>query len=45
MESQLSDENWTAYKELPVMLTDWIDQDRKLTGLKLLQGMIMDEGC
>lgn len=26
------------------MLTDWIDQDRKLAGLKALQGMIWDEG-
>ena len=33
-----------AYEELPVMLTDWIDQDRKLGGLKALQGMIWDEG-
>ena len=33
-----------AYEELPVMLTDWIDQDRKLAGLKALQGMIWDEG-
>ena len=33
-----------AYEELPVMLTDWIDQDRKLSGLKALQGMIWDEG-
>jgi len=33
-----------AYEELPVMLTGWIDQDRKLPGLKALQGMIWDEG-
>ena len=33
-----------AYEELPVMLTGWIDQDRKLAGLKALQGMIWDEG-
>ncbi|HEY6288244.1 MAG TPA: acireductone synthase [Nitrospiraceae bacterium] len=33
-----------TYKELPVMLTDWIDQDRKLAGLKGLQGMIWGEG-
>ena len=33
-----------AYEELPVMLTGWIDQDRKLVGLKALQGMIWDEG-
>ena len=33
-----------TYEELPVMLTDWIDQDRKLAGLKALQGMIWDEG-
>lgn len=33
-----------AYEELPVMLTSWIDQDRKLAGLKGLQGMIWDEG-
>jgi hypothetical protein len=26
------------------MLTGWIDQDRKLAGLKALQGMIWDEG-
>ena len=26
------------------MLTCWIDQDRKLAGLKALQGMIWDEG-
>ena len=26
------------------MLTNWIDQDRKLAGLKALQGMIWDEG-
>jgi enolase-phosphatase E1 len=26
------------------MLNDWIDQDRKLAGLKALQGMIWDEG-
>jgi enolase-phosphatase E1 len=33
-----------AYEELPVMLTSWIDQDRKLAGLKALQGMIWEEG-
>jgi enolase-phosphatase E1 len=33
-----------AYEELPVMLTGWIDQDRKVAGLKALQGMIWDEG-
>ena len=33
-----------AYEELPVLLTTWIDQDRKLAGLKALQGMIWDEG-
>lgn len=33
-----------AYEELPVMLTGWIDQDRKLAGLKALQGMIWEEG-
>jgi enolase-phosphatase E1 len=33
-----------AYEALPVILTDWIDQDRKLAGLKALQGMIWDEG-
>ncbi|HKO30873.1 MAG TPA: acireductone synthase [Nitrospiraceae bacterium] len=33
-----------TYDELPVMLTTWIDQDRKLVGLKALQGMIWDEG-
>ena len=33
-----------TYEELPVMLTGWIDQDRKLAGLKALQGMIWDEG-
>jgi enolase-phosphatase E1 len=33
-----------AYETLPVMLTDWIDQDRKLAALKALQGMIWDEG-
>ena len=33
-----------AYEELPIMLTDWIDQDRKLASLKALQGMIWDEG-
>jgi enolase-phosphatase E1 len=33
-----------TYETLPVMLTDWIDQDRKLAGLKTLQGMIWDEG-
>ncbi len=33
-----------AYKELPVMLAGWIDQDRKLACLKALQGMIWNEG-
>lgn len=33
-----------AYEELPAMLTGWIDQDRKMAGLKALQGMIWDEG-
>lgn len=33
-----------AYEELPVMLTGWVDQDRKQAGLKALQGMIWDEG-
>ena len=33
-----------AYEELPAILTGWIDQDRKLAGLKVLQGMIWDEG-
>ena len=33
-----------GYEELPVMLTDWINQDRKLAGLKALQGMIWDKG-
>jgi|SRR5688572_1341670 len=33
-----------AYEELPVMLGGWIDQDRKLAGLKALQGMIWEEG-
>ena len=33
-----------GYEALPVMLTDWIDQDRKQAGLKALQGMIWDEG-
>ena len=33
-----------AYEELPVMLTGWIDQDRKVAGLKALQGMIWEEG-
>ena len=33
-----------SYEELPVMLTGWIDQDRKLAGLKALQGMIWEEG-
>ena len=33
-----------AYEELSVILTGWIDQDRKLAGLKALQGMIWDEG-
>jgi len=33
-----------SFEELPVTLTEWIDQDRKLAGLKALQGMIWDEG-
>jgi enolase-phosphatase E1 len=33
-----------AYEELPVILTGWIDQDRKVAGLKALQGMIWEEG-
>lgn len=33
-----------TYEELPVMLAGWIDQDRKLAGLKALQGMIWEEG-
>jgi enolase-phosphatase E1 len=33
-----------TYEELPVMLTTWINQDRKLAVLKALQGMIWDEG-
>ncbi|MBI3355217.1 MAG: acireductone synthase [Nitrospirae bacterium] len=33
-----------TYEELPVLLTTWIDQDRKLASLKGLQGMIWDEG-
>jgi len=33
-----------AYEELPLMLNRWIDQDRKVAGLKALQGMIWDEG-
>ena len=33
-----------VYEDLPVILTRWIDQDRKLAGLKALQGMIWDEG-
>jgi enolase-phosphatase E1 len=33
-----------AYNELPVILRGWIDQDRKLEGLKALQGMIWEEG-
>ena len=33
-----------TYEELPVLLTTWIDQDRKLAGLKGLQGMIWNEG-
>ena len=32
------------YENLPAMLTDWMDQDRKLACLKALQGMIWDEG-
>jgi enolase-phosphatase E1 len=33
-----------TYEELPVLLTTWIDQDRKLAGLKGLQGIIWEEG-
>ena len=33
-----------AHEELSVALTGWIDQDRKVAGLKALQGMIWDEG-
>ncbi|NOT23492.1 MAG: acireductone synthase [Nitrospiraceae bacterium] len=33
-----------GHEDLPVMLTGWIDQDRKLACLKALQGMIWDEG-
>src|SRR4029077_6835886 len=33
-----------TYEELPVLVTTWIDQDRKQAGLKGLQGMIWDEG-
>lgn len=33
-----------SFEELPVTLTSWIDQDRKLAGLKALQGMIWEEG-
>jgi len=33
-----------AYEDLPVLLTGWIDQDRKMAGLKALQGMIWEEG-
>lgn len=33
-----------AYEELPVMLTGWLNHDRKLAGLKALQGMIWEEG-
>jgi enolase-phosphatase E1 len=33
-----------TYEELPAMLIGWIDQDRKLAGLKALQGMIWEEG-
>jgi enolase-phosphatase E1 len=33
-----------SFEELPVTLTEWMDQDRKLAGLKALQGMIWDEG-
>jgi enolase-phosphatase E1 len=33
-----------TYEELPILLTTWIDQDRKLAGLKGLQGMIWEEG-
>ena len=33
-----------AYEELLMMLTGWIDQDRKVAGLKALQGMIWDKG-
>jgi enolase-phosphatase E1 len=32
------------FEELSVTLSEWIDQDRKLAGLKALQGMIWDEG-
>lgn len=33
-----------SFEELSVTLTEWMDQDRKLAGLKALQGMIWDEG-
>jgi len=33
-----------SFEELPVTLTEWMDQDRKLSGLKALQGMIWEEG-
>ncbi len=33
-----------AYEDLPVLLTGWINQDRKTAGLKALQGMIWEEG-
>jgi enolase-phosphatase E1 len=33
-----------AYDELPNILHRWIEQDRKHTGLKALQGMIWEEG-
>ena len=33
-----------SFEELPVTLISWIDQDRKLAGLKALQGMIWEEG-
>lgn len=33
-----------AYEELPVLLTDWIAQDRKMAALKTLQGMIWEDG-
>ncbi|HSF67020.1 MAG TPA: acireductone synthase [Nitrospiraceae bacterium] len=36
--------NRPPYEKLPVMLADWMDQDRKLACLKALQGMIWDEG-
>jgi len=33
-----------SFEELPVTLISWIDQDRKLAGLKALQGKIWEEG-